>query len=161
VPPDPERLFQQAEALVARAHQEDLRRAISAAYYGLFHFILTAAADKAVGANNRTTPQYSVVYRTVDHSHLRGLGIKLSGTSPQGVALVPSDGFGLVAKFARIAANLYEQRNSADYDPAVTFTPDAAKLSIDQARQAIRWFQQGTAEQQETFLTLLLYKPRG
>jgi len=52
---NPDHLFEQAERLVAPPpagppRQVDLRRAISAAYYGLFHFCLIAAADEFVDA---------------------------------------------------------------------------------------------------------------
>jgi uncharacterized protein (UPF0332 family) len=161
-PPDPEHLFEQADALAARpqARQTDLRRAVSAAYYGAFHFTLTAAADMVVGASNQSTARYALVYRSVDHSRLRALCSQLGGTKPQNVPLAPSGGFGMIADFARITANLYELRNLADYDPARNFTPNGAKVAISDAREAIKWFQQGTVEQQEAFLTLLLFKPR-
>lgn len=54
----------------------------------------------------------------------------------------------------------HELRNLADYDPSRDFTPDEARVAISDARQAIVWFQQGTTEQQEAFLTLLLFKSR-
>jgi hypothetical protein len=51
---NPDHLFDQAERLVATTaggapRQADLRRAVSSVYYGLFHAILTAAADLFVG----------------------------------------------------------------------------------------------------------------
>src|SRR5271169_896377 len=153
-PPHPEHLFEQAEALAARPQPADLRRAISAAYYGLFHFILTAAADMVVGADKQSTSRYSLVYRSVDHSRLRKLCSQLSATKPQSVPLVPTIGFGRIADFARVAGNLYELRELADYDPSRDYTPEEAKLAISEARQAIKWFQEGTAEQREAFLTL-------
>jgi uncharacterized protein (UPF0332 family) len=161
-PPDPERLFGQAAALAtsAEARQTDLRRAISAAYYGLFHFTLTAAADMVVGSDNRSSARYSLVYRSIDQLRLRALSAQLSGTKPQNLPLVPSGGFGTIADFARIVGYLYELRNLADYDPSRDFTPEEAKSAISDARQAIKWFQQGTTEQQQAFLTLLLFRAR-
>jgi uncharacterized protein (UPF0332 family) len=160
-PPHPEQLFEQADTLATRpeARQTDLRRAISAAYYGLFHFALTAAADMVVGADKRETSRYSLVYRSVDHSRLRTLSTQLSTTKP-GVPLVPSAGFGKIADFARVAGNLHELRNLADYEPAHDFTAEEAELAISDARQAVKWFQESTAEQQEAFLALLLFKSR-
>jgi hypothetical protein len=162
-PPDPEHLFEQADALAAhpQARQTDLRRAISAAYYGLFHFALTAAADMVVGTSNRSAPRYALVYRNVDHSRLRTLCDQLSGKNLQALkSYVPSGGFWTIAGFAEVAANLYELRILADYDPSRNFTSNEVMIAISQAREAIKWFQQGTAEQRVTFLTLLLFKPR-
>ncbi len=156
-PPQFEDLFEQADALVARGRQVDLRRAISAAYYGLFHFTLTAAADMVVGNNDRSSARYSLVYRSIDHSRLQQLSKQL--TNVQNLALAPG-GFGTVADFALIAGNLHELRNRADYDPSSEYTVDEATTAISTARAAVTWFQQGTKQQQQAFLTLLLFKPR-
>ena len=67
---------------------------------------------------------------------------------------------GKIAEFARVAINLQELRQFADYDPSHHFTPDEAKVAISEAQEAIKWFREGTTEQQETFLTLLLFKAR-
>lgn len=158
--PDPERLFAQADFLAAQPQQEDLRRAISTAYYGLFHFVLTAAADMVVGEEERSTSRYSLAYRSVDHKRLRDLCSQLGRTRPQNVPLLPSGGFGPIADFARISSNLFELRNLADYDPSRTFTPDEASGAISEARQAITWFRRGSKAQQEALLTALLFKPR-
>ena len=63
---NPDHLFEQADKLVVppRAgppRQVDLRRAISAAYYGIYHFCLTAAADEFVGVIHRATSRYAAI----------------------------------------------------------------------------------------------------
>ena len=68
--PNPEHLFDQADELATppatgAPRQSSLRRAISTAYYALFHAILTDVADQLVGKGQRDTPQYSLVYRSV------------------------------------------------------------------------------------------------
>jgi uncharacterized protein (UPF0332 family) len=161
-PPDCEHLFEQADALAAQARQTDLRRAVSAAYYGVFHFALTAAADMVVGVGNRSTARYALVYRSVDHLRLRALCTQLSGTSPH-PALQPYEPpgtFGPIADFARVTGNLYEQRILADYDPSSNLTTNEVTVAISDAREAIKWFKQAAVEQQEAFLILLLFKPR-
>jgi hypothetical protein len=47
-----------------------------------------------------------------------------------------------------------------DHDQSRDFTPDEAELAISDAREAIAWFRAATREQQEAFLTLLLFRPR-
>ena len=113
-----------------------------------------------VGSGDRRSARYSLVYRSVDHKTLRGLCSRLSGTKAQNLPLPPCGGFGAIADFARIAGNLSELRNLADYDPSRDFTPDEAKVTISNAREAIKWFQQGTNEQKEAFLTQLLFRSR-
>ena len=75
---NPEHLFEQAESLIqapaaGRPRQVDLRRAISAAYYALFHAILAAAADLVIGTTRRSTVLYELVYRSIDHRALKDL----------------------------------------------------------------------------------------
>jgi hypothetical protein len=71
-----------------------------------------------------------------------------------------SDGFGQIADFAGIVASLYERRNLADYAPSQTYTAIEVKLLISDAREAIKWFQASTPEQQRAFLVNLLFKSR-
>jgi hypothetical protein len=52
----------------------------------------------------------------LDHSRLRTVCTQLSGTDLQALQpYVPSGGLGTIADFARITANLYEQRLLAEY----------------------------------------------
>lgn len=73
---NPDHLLEQADRLLAppgggAPRQVDLRRAISNAYYSLFHAVLTDAADDFVGSTHRQSPRYALVYRSVDHKSLR------------------------------------------------------------------------------------------
>ena len=73
---NPEHLLAQAAKLIepptaGPPRQVDVRRAISSAYYAVFHAILIAAADEIVGAVHRVTANYAVVYRSIDHRQLR------------------------------------------------------------------------------------------
>lgn len=65
---NPEHLFEQAEKLVippsaGPPRQVDVRRAVSASYYGVFHAAAAAEADHFVGVTKRSTSQYGLVYR--------------------------------------------------------------------------------------------------
>jgi hypothetical protein len=157
LPPDPDELLAQADALAGKPSptQTDLRRAISAAYYALFHFTLTAAADMVLSSGARSSAAYSLIYRSVDHSRWKNLAKQITG-SP----IAPAGGFGKIENFPTVAANLYEQRILAEYNPSPSFTANEVNIIISNARQAIAWFQSGTQEQREAFLTLLLFKPR-
>jgi hypothetical protein len=156
-PPDPEHLFQQANDLASKpsGRDADLRRAISTAYYGLFHFALTATADLVVGIGNRSTERYKLVYRSIDHSRLRAVCQQCMPPKPgkpqQPLPAMPPGGPGLLAKFAAIAINLQEQRIDADYDPMHSLTPGGVKVTISNARQAIVWFQTATKGSRRRF----------
>jgi hypothetical protein len=98
---NPDHLFEQADKLVVPSpagppRQVDLRRAISAAYYGVFHFCLTAAADEFVGVTQRATSRYALVYRSIDHKTFRDLCLEAKKPTPPAkfAPYVPTGGFG-------------------------------------------------------------------
>ena len=165
---DPVHLFEQAERLVepipgeTEARQADLRRAVSAAYYGIFHFVITTAVDLFVGSENRESEQYSAAYRTVKHAWLSDLCEHLRGSlKPKKPPHAPgSDFFGPLINFATNVAVLQELRHSADYDPSFNVAPDEARIAIKVAREAVRLFQGASEKQRVAFLTLLLFDLR-
>lgn len=76
--PDPNHLLDQADRLIVStgggtARHVDLRRAISNAYYALFHAVTAQAVDDLVGSRHRQTARYRLVYRSVEHKGLRRL----------------------------------------------------------------------------------------
>jgi hypothetical protein len=163
VHPDPDRLLEVAEALYDKHKDEtDLRQAVSAAYYALFHYTLRAAADLVIGAANRNIPRYNLAYCSIDHKRLKILRDQLRGKAPNEVVLpyAPPGGFGQIAVFARLVVNLQEERHRADYHPIARFDEARTLQAISNARDAIRHFEAASVEQRESFLTLLLFVPR-
>jgi len=166
--PKTEHLFEQAGRLSAtssagRPRQVDLRRAISTAYYGLFHFILASLADEFVAARNRATNLYALVYRSVDHRALKDLCVEAKKQTPSGryARYLPPGGFGPdVQSFAAAAIELQERRHSADYDPQARFRRSDVQAVIDGAKNAVGLLNTATRERRKTFLTLLLCPPR-
>jgi hypothetical protein len=137
----------------------DLRRAISSAYYGLFHFTLTSLADEFVGVTERATSRYVLVYRSIDHRTLREVCSEVQKPNPpqRYAPYFPSNGFGPnIQAFATVAVELQE----ADYNPQPRFRTSDAKLAIATARSAVRRFQRAHVERRKAFLTLLLCPPR-
>jgi uncharacterized protein (UPF0332 family) len=165
---NPEHLFEQATELVAppgagAPRQVDLRRAISAAYYGVFHFALTALADEFVGKTQRTSSRYTLVYRSVDHRALKDLcnEAKKPTLPARYLAYLPEGGFGPnIQAFAAAVADLQEKRHAADYNPQPRFTINEARIAIRLAKSAVRRFQRAKQERRKAFLTLLICPPR-
>lgn len=165
---NPDHLFEQADKLVTPPpagppRQVDLRRAISGAYYGLFHSALTAAADEFVGANQRATARYALVYRSIDHKTLRAVCAEAKRQPPSAkyAPYLPDKGFDAhIEAFSTAAADLQEKRLMADFDPQPRFRTSDAKLAIGTARSAVRRFGQASQEHRRMFLTLLLRPPR-
>lgn len=165
---NPEHLLDQAARLLTPARpgfrrQADLKRAISNAYYAVFHSVLRAVADEFVGARQRRSARYALVYRSIDHRTLRELAAEARKQQASGkyAPYVPEGGFepGL-AKFSRIVRDLRDKRHAADYDPLARFTPSDAEKAIDTARDAMRLLREAGEEQRRMYLSLLLCPPR-
>jgi hypothetical protein len=166
--PNPEHLFEQAERLIRPAYtrtprQVDLRRAVSSAYYGVFHATLSAAADEFVGVTRRTTSRYALIYRSVEHKDLRHLCLEMARAvpSPRYTRHAPPAGFGDdIRAFAKALLELQEKRYAADYDPAVRLRTADAILAVETAREALERFRRASPARRKAFLTLLLFQPR-
>jgi hypothetical protein len=85
-----------------RPKQASMRRAISTAYYALFHALLEVFADHTVGSG-APWDVYEQVYRFPDHA---SLAAKLNLVNDMRVKAIAST-------FAR----LHQERLKADYDP--------------------------------------------
>ncbi len=151
-------LLSQAEALIGTEDwpkQVDLRRAISAAYYGVFHFLCAEAANRYVGKGRGRTDEpdaiYTAAYRSPDHRLL----LAACRTVRQNAFYSQS-----LRRFAEDLIQLQLERNKADYDPAVMFLAAAVRVQLSAARNAVAVFQAESAEQQESFLSLLLFPRR-
>jgi hypothetical protein len=143
--------------------QVDLRRAISSAYYGLFHFCLTAVADEFVGVTQRGTPRYALVYRSIDHQTLSKVCDEARKQNPTARyrPYLPAGGFGdNFREFTAGVIDLQQKRYMADYDPLPRYRASDARLVISAARTAVRHYETTTPEQQRAFLTLLICSPR-
>ncbi|MBI3705386.1 MAG: hypothetical protein HY244_16435 [Rhizobiales bacterium] len=165
---NPEHFFEQADRLIAPPpagppRQVDLRRAISAAYYGVFHAILAAAADQVIGVTKRTTSQYALVYRSIDHKTLREVcsEVKKQTLGAKYARYAPTKGFRSDIKaFAAATLELQEKRHAADYDPSIRVYSSDALLAVNTARTALKRLAGANAAQRKVFLSLLLFQPR-
>jgi uncharacterized protein (UPF0332 family) len=164
---NPDHLFEQADKLITpqtgRPRQVDIRRAISAAYYAIFHATITAAADQFVGMTNRDESRYGLLYRSVDHKWLRELCNEVQKSTPSSSfrPYTPSGGFGGdIAAFAAAVVALQVNRHTADYDVMVRMNRSDAVLAIAEARAALGRFDRANQQQRLAFLSLLLFSPR-
>ncbi len=165
---NPEDLLAQAARLIepptaGPPRQVDVRRAISAAYYAVFHAILIAAADEIVGRVHRGTPSYVLVYRSLDHKGFRTICAiaQRRDLPPRYRPFVPGSGFGEdVRAFAGATIALQERRHTADYDPTDQFRTAHAKLAIEIARTALRHWEAAPKPERHALLMLSLFQPR-
>jgi hypothetical protein len=165
--PNPEQLFEQANRLIephgrGAPRQVDIRRAISAAYYGVFHFILRETADEFIGAGLRGSPLHVLAYRSVAHARLAELcaEARKSPLPPRLARVAPAGAFSRrIRDFAGLLLELKEKREAADYDPSLKFKiADAAQI-VQTAQSAIGRFQSAPAGERRAFLALLVFAP--
>jgi hypothetical protein len=143
--------------------QANLRRAISTAYYAVCHTVLIAAADRVIGRRRRGTPHYALVYRSIDHRALSGFCSLISRSTlpPKYHDLSPPGGFAAdIRSFALNAADLQQERHSADYDPGYRVGSTKATVLIGVARDSIGLWNAAATVQREAFLLPLLFSPR-
>lgn len=135
-----------------RPRQSNLRRAVSTAYYALFHCLANTCADMLVGAAgaNRSRSAWTQTYRGLEHGFVRQRcqHPRVSGFPPE------------VQYFARTFVESQRQRHLADYDPDISFTrADAAQL-INLAEDAIVRFLQAPARDRRAFAVYVLLPAR-
>jgi hypothetical protein len=165
--PNVEHLLEQADRLIAPSgrgapRQVDLRRAISNAYYALFHAVSIAGADQFVGRARQSEQQYALVYRSVEHRALRQLCEDLGKTTlpAKYEPYIPRQGLGVgIGAFALAVVDLQAKRHSADYDPMIRLTAPDAQMAIRTARRALALFNIARRSRM-VFLMLLLFPPR-
>ena len=166
--PSPGHLLDQAHRLTAplgpgAPRQTDLRRAISSAYYGVFHAVVAAAADDFAGRTKRHTPRYALVYRSIQHKTLRALceDIVKSNLPAKYQDHVPKGGFGTdLEAFANAVVDLHEKRHKADYDPRYRVSTSDAVLAVATGRTALSLLTNANRTRKKAFLSVVVFPPR-
>lgn len=163
---NPDHLLEQAERLISptrgASRQIELRRAVSNAYYALFHAVCTAAADQFVGQAKQADPLYGLVYRSIEHRPLRQLceDIGKPTLPARYQPYLSGRALGLgIELFSLVVVELQAKRHAADYDPMVRFTVHDARTAIRMARRALTVFEI-PKRGRRMFLMLLLFPLR-
>ncbi|MET7242550.1 hypothetical protein ABZT49_04220 [Methylobacterium sp. EM32] len=146
-----------------QARSTDLRRAVSAAYYAVFHAGLIAAADLVSGEAGRGTTRYCLAYRSIDHGKMKSLCQEIIKHKPSAKyqRYVPDSGWDQsIIGYCEAFVTLNEQRMLADYDPAYQVTPVEVVAYVRTARTAIDDLDAAGQSVKRAFLALLLFPPR-
>jgi len=130
-------LLEQAQHLANREHshprQASLRRAVSSAYYALFHLLITEAVSKW-----KITGQRPQLARIFEHARMnaaseRVLNVRLFPFAGQNPAFVAH-----LKKIAKTFSQLYEHRQTADYDNATQWSRTEVLALIDSVGEAFK-----------------------
>ena len=134
-----------------RPQQVQLRKAISAAYYALFHALAASNADTLLGASPRfrRLPAWTLTYRALDHGFAKS---RMQGGLN---AVAPP-----IQTFGRAFVDLQSWRHRADYDPNVEFSRADALHLIDRDEAAIVAFEAADPTERKAFAAHVLFRVR-
>ena len=129
--------------------QADLRRAVSTAYYALFHSLARAGADLLTGTSRG--PAWHRVYRALDHGKARDACRQQAArrTFPKEIRV-----------FANAFDSLQEARHRADYALDSWFSKRDVLAIIHTAEDAIGKFEQAAGRHRRSFAVHVLFKRR-
>lgn len=145
--------FDLLDAAERRRSGAHLRRALSTAYYAMFHCLARVSADRLIGRSG-TPPDRAAwlhVYRALQHRHAKNQCM-----SSGAIAVRPET----IEQFATRFATLQELRHQADYDPAAAFKYAAARRTVQMAATSIRLFEQASEAEQAAFAAWVLLAAR-
>lgn len=128
----------------------DCNRAVSTAYYALFHCVAEQALLQF--ASNCSDEYREGIYRCLDHTQIRKRCNKII-TADQN----PHEN---IKAFSETFVEQQELRHLADYDRITDFSSAEAQLKIANAITAIEGFQQAPLEARADFMAGLLHKNR-
>lgn len=136
-----------------RPRQADLRRAVSAAYYAVFHELARSCADALVGATKSRRPNkaWVEVYRGLEHGSAKNACGSASNVAfPQGIR-----------DFADAFKQLQAARHAADYDPMIRLSKLEALSFIALAEDSIAALRGAAANDRVAFATWVLITSKG
>lgn len=146
-------LLEAADKLVAERPRSSAfkRRAVSTAYYAVFHALAKLCAESLLPSGDRHEEEYARVYRALDHGSLK----TAFGKDP----LKDNETF---RKIGDLVVPLQSERHRADYLPPIknVFSGREAKKLIDQARLAVSEIEALNPRDRRTLATCLLFRVR-
>ncbi len=136
-----------------RPNQDELRRAVSTAYYALFVALASAAADLFVGTSAavRRSPVWIQTYRSLEHGFAKQQCNRIGATQSFDAGIV---------RFAEAFVIMQEKRHDADYNPAETFYRSTVHTWVGQVEQALSGFRKAPRADRRAFLAFVIHRTR-
>jgi hypothetical protein len=132
-------LLDQAEQLarldLRRPKQANLRRAVSSAYYALFHLLASDAS--ALYAEDPGLA--SRIIRTLNHADMKKVSTMIANNKLPRAVQAPGGGYqapNQLKSVANVFVMLQQARHEADYDLSRSFTRQETRAFVESARQA-------------------------
>ena len=132
--------------------QASLRRAVSTTYYALFHCMAENCADMLVGGpgSGQSRSAWHQAYRALEHGRAK------QRADQDRLRRFPQE----IQDFAKWFAEMQERRQTADYDPSVSFTQSAVIEDIDLAELRIAQFRRASERDRRAFAAFVLFPLR-
>ena len=129
------------------------RRAVSGAYYALFHCLARECADLLIGGGNadRSQEAWRQVYRSLEH-----VACKERCKHKEMIRRFPKG----IEDFANAFVTLQDKRHSADYDPFARFVKSSVLADIELVEQALIDFKAESIKDRRAFCAYVLFKKR-
>jgi hypothetical protein len=140
-----------AKASQKKPRQADLKRAVSTAYFALFHAMARDAANLFVGVGaNRPDKAWAQAYRALGHGFAKNAcgQVRALGFPPA------------ICSCADAFVTLQQARHDADYDPGHKASRADALAAITLAEQAIRDLRTTPRKDRRAFAVQLLLQKR-
>ena len=160
----PEQLISQAEFLLREAtfNEANIRRAVSSAYYALFHLLIRDAV-----VNWKHADQHARLARIFDHKRMKDASIavlkeigNLPNQATAGADTEQASRFRL-STVAQAFVDLQQARHRADYDIGEPFGSVDAAVDVAQARLAfVTWAEVRDEPLAQRYLYSLLFRDR-
>jgi uncharacterized protein (UPF0332 family) len=153
-------LLQQARDLAHKnfpdVTEADLRRAVSSAYYALFHLLISEACANWTHSSSRKH-----LARMFEHSYMRKVSDRVADPKRTAYANENPVVVQKLRDLAAIFSDLQARRHEADYDIARTWSFSQAMEEIDSATGAFALWNEIRSEPiAQDYLVFLLIKPR-
>lgn len=135
-----------------RASQADLRRAVSTAYYAMFHALSDVCASSFLGARSpdRCERAWTQAYRAVDHRKAREACRKCADEI---LSFPPA-----IQSFAKYFVTMQALRTQADYNPNGRYSRHEVLGQIDGAGKAIAALNDAPARHRKAFAAFVLLR---
>ena len=149
------RLLDAADTLLREGRRSNAfrRRAVSTAYYAVFHALAKLCADYVTRSARRATDEYGRVYRSLEHGVLKNA-----------FAQPPLKDNQKLSDIGAIVVRLQAERHRADYLPPIAgiFSRDIAQELVEQAREAVAELESLKPQNKDcrTLATSLVFRER-
>ena len=132
---------------------DELRKAISCAYYALFHALCNCVADQWTGFDKelRGSDAWVQAYRLLEHGKIKAACIKVCSSE------IFSEDLKDVAQVFLIVLSM---RHGADYNPRSLISLKEAVETINTVEEAIRKLMNADAKDRMAFISFLAFPHR-